>query len=260
MDQYTITPADLTHPNCSFGGIPRDYSAYPVGYLYCAKPFDLPLMTDEEIEAAIKRKDAENSWLDNIRDKGMFGQRIPSRDQNGKGYCWAHSSTSACLLVRARDNQPYADLSAYAVACIIKGYRDQGGWGSESLEFIADRGIPTSKTWPQQSMSQSNDNAATWAEAKKYIVTEWMDGEPRNARQEATALCNDLPCVVDHNFWSHSIASCRVIRWGPNGRDFKKRIWNSWSDSWKNGGMGDLEGSQAPADGLIIPRVIYASA
>lgn len=254
-----LTAADFAPPpGQSLGLIPRDYATHPVGYLACAKPFDLPLMTDDEIEACIRQKDADNSWLDNVRDRGMFGQPIPSRDQNGKGYCWAHSSTSAALLVRARDNQPYADLSAYAVACIIKQYRDEGGWGAESLEFIASRGIPTSEFWPQQSMSSGNDKPATWENAALHKFAEWMDLEPRNARQYATCLCNDIPVVSDYNWWGHSVCSCRLISWG-GGRNLKSRIWNSWGDSWKANGMGDLVGSQALPDGQIAPRVISAS-
>ncbi len=258
-DPYLIGPNDLTHPGCARGGIPRDYSAYPVGYLACAKPFDLTLKTDDEIEADIIRKNAENSWLDCVRDKGNFGQRIPSRDQNGKGYCWKHSGTSANLLVRARDNMPYVDLSAYAGACMIKNFRDEGGWGSEGVDWCADKGDPSSQFWPQQSMSRANDNPATWANAALHKIVEWMDGDPRNIRQLATALCNDLPVVTDFNWWSHSVCACRLIAWGPNGKNLRIRIWNSWGDSWKAAGMGDLEGSQAIPDGIVVPRVLVAS-
>ena len=43
-------------------------------------------------------------------------------------------------MARAKDNQPYADLSAYAIACIIKGYADEGGWNGESMQFLRERG------------------------------------------------------------------------------------------------------------------------
>jgi len=254
-----ITAQDLVHPGFVTGGQPRNYATHPVGYLACAKPFDLPLMTDDEIEAAIKRKDADSSWLSQIRDRGMFGGRIPSRDQNGRGYCWMHSGVSAVLLCRARDNQPYADLSAYAGACIIKQFRDQGGWGSEGIEFMAERGIPTSEFWPQKSVARANDNPQTWANAAKYKITEWMDLDPRNVRQLATCLCNDIPVVTDFNWWGHSVCACRLKRWN-GGRNILITIWNSWADSWKEYGMGDLEGNQAIPDGQIAPRVIYAAA
>lgn len=169
--------------------------------------------------------------------------------------CWAHSSTSACLLIRALNNQPYADLSAYAVACIIKGYRDEGGWGAESLEWIAQNGIPTSEFWPQQSMSRSNDNPAMRENAKLHRVTEWMDMEPRNVDQLVTCLLQNIPVVIDLNWWAHSVCAMDLVSISP----FRIRIWNSWGDSWSEAGTGILEGNRAIPDGMIAPRVLVAS-
>ncbi len=254
-------------PNVHFGLIPRDYSTHPVGHYKSIPPlFGVPMMTDDEIEAAIVRKNADHSWLSDLRLVGMFGQPIPSRDQNGKGYCWAHSSVSANLLIRARDNQPYADLSAYAIACIIKGYRDEGGWGAESVDWQVANGCPTSKTWPQQSMSRSNDNAAMRAEAALYKPTGvWADMQPNDNRALATCLCKDDPVVFDSNRWSHSICACRLIAWGPNGRNLKVQIWNSWGDDWRSGtnepGMGILPSSDSGAspDGQVALITVRAA-
>lgn len=240
----------------AMGCIPRNYMRCPVGYLPCAKPFDLPLIPESEWQSRLDAQIAAKAQLSDIRNRGMDGKPIPSRDQDGKGYCWAHSSTSACLLVRALNNQPYADLSAYAVACIIKGYQDQGGWGSESLEWIAEHGIPTSKTWPQQSMSRSNDNPAMREEASHYKITEWMDLEPRNKNQLVTCLLLNIPVVIDLNWWSHSVCAMDLVSLNP----FRIRILNSWGDSWSENGTGILEGSRAIPDGQIAPRVLVATA
>ncbi len=172
--------------------------------------------------------------------------------------CWAHSSTSAVTLVRAFNNQPYVPLSAFAVACIIKGFQDEGGWGSESLEFIASRGIPSSQFWPMQSMSRNNDNTQTWENAKLHVCQEWWDLSNDSAtvrKQLATCLLLNIPVVVDMNWWSHSICAVRLVKRDP----FTIRIWNSWSDTWSDGGMGDLTGSKAIPDGAVAPRVMTAS-
>ncbi len=248
---------ELPPPGCTTGLIPRDYSTHPIGHYKSIPPFfGIPMMTDDEIQAAIVRKNAEKSWLSDLRDVGMFGSPIPSRDQNGKGYCWAHSSVSANLLIRARDNQPYADLSAYAIACIIKGYRDEGGWGAESVDWQVANGVPTSKTWPQQSMSRSNDNAAMRAEAALYKpVGVWADMQPNDNRALATCLCKDDPVVVDFNWWSHSVCACRLVSWNP----LSIWIWNSWGDSWSNNGMGVLSGSKASPDGQVALVTVRAA-
>lgn len=239
----------------AMGCIPRNYMKCPVGYLPCAKPFDLPLIPEGEWQTRLDEQKANKAQLSNIRNRGMNGQPIPSRDQNGKGYCWFHSGTSSNLLVRAVNNQPYADLSAYMGACIIKGYRDEGGWGSEGIEFMAQYGVATSKTWPQQSMSRSNDTPEMRAEALHYKITEWMDMEPRNKAQLITCLLLNIPVVVDFNWWSHSVCAMDLVSLNP----FQIRIWNSWGDSWSENGTGILEGSRAIPDGMICPRVIVAS-
>ena len=240
------------------GLIPRNYKTHPVGCYASIPPMTgLKLMTDSEIEAAIRRKNIDASWLSDHRDRGMFGSRIPSRDQNGKGYCWFHSGVSANLLVRARDNQPYADLSAFSGACIIKGYRDEGGWGAEGVEWQQENGCATSKTWPQQSMARSNDTPAMRAEAALYKPTGvWADMQPRDNRALATCLCNNDPVVVDYNWWGHSVCACKLISWNP----FKILIWNSWSDSWSEFGMGELAGGKATPDGQVALMTVRAAA
>ena len=240
-----------------YGLIPRNYETHPVGYLGAlAMPFDLPLIPESEWQSRLDAQKAAKAQLSDIRNRGMGGKPIPSRDQDGYGYCWAHSSVSACLIVRARDNQPYADLSAFAVAAIIKNYRDQGGWGAESLEWIAQNGVPTSTTWPQQSMSRSNDNPTMRADAARHKITEWMDLDPSNVKpQMVTCLLSNIPVVVDYPWWSHSVCAIDLVSISP----FQIRIWNSWGDSWSDNGTGILEGRKAIPDGAIAPRVLEAS-
>jgi hypothetical protein len=379
------------------GLVSRDYSAKPVGHYATIPAFSGKLYTDEEIQAAIKRKDAEKSWLSDLRDVGgPNGKPIPSRDQNGRGYCtlpssrvlmadgsrkpiaevalmdkvvtakgnvgtvkqlhqrdydgemvefwtngrkrlsltpnhevlvagrgyvpagmlsaihhslprddavmhrtremywadqgsrgdrrtgryrgkvcnigvepdnsyvvetvcvhncWAHSSVSAVLLCRARDGQPYADLSAYAVACIIKNYADEGGWGAESADFIAKRGVPTSEFWPQQSVRRSNDNPKTWENAAlNRITVEFADIQPNDDRAMASCLIRDEPVVSDFSWWAHSVCACRLVSWKP----LSIWIWNSWG-AWSNNGMGILSGSKASADGMVGVSLVRAA-
>lgn len=240
----------------SRGAVERDYESHPVGCYASIPAMDMPLMTDDEIQAAIIRKNAEKSWLSDLRMVGMYGQMIPSRDQNGQGFCWNYSGTSANLLVRARDNQPYADLSAHAGACIIKGYRDQGGWGAEGVDWAVANGCPTSKTWPLQSMSRSNDTPAMRAEAAMYKPTGiWKDMHPNDDRALATCLCKNDPVVVDYNWWSHSVCACRLISWNP----LSIWIWNSWGDGWSDHGFGLLSGKKASPNGQVALITVRAA-
>lgn len=245
-------------PGQGMGLIPRDFAQHPVGSLMYAKPFDLPLMTDEEIEAGIREQEANQSSLQHLREKAANGSRMPSYDQNGQGFCWAYSSTCAASLARVAAGLPYVRLSAHKVGCFVKGYRDQGGWNGESVAHIAEQGVPSEEFWPAKSMSRSNDTPAMRENAALHKITEWMDLDDGGAnlkRQLATALLNNLPVAADFNFWSHSVCLVRVMSWNP----FKVRLWNSWGDSWSDAGMGDLEGGRASPNGAIAVRVVRAS-
>jgi hypothetical protein len=238
------------------GLMPRNFATHPVGYGAYAPAFDIDLIPESEWQDRLDEQIKNKAQLSDIRNTGMGGKPIPSRDQDGYGYCWAHSSTSAALLIRALNNEPYADLSAFAVACIIKNYRNQGGWGAESLEFIAERGIPTSEFWPQKSVSRANDNPKTWENAARHKFTEWMDLDPRDMKRQLVAcLLLNIPIVSDFSWWTHSVCSVDLVSLSP----FRTRIWNSWSDSWSSNGMGILEGKRAIPDAAIAPRVMTAS-
>lgn len=287
---------DVAHPVLNEGVkglIPRDYSTHPVGCYAAAPPFDMPTIDPSEFASRVADLEATKSRLSDMRDTGMYGARIPSRDQNGRGYCWKHSGTSAMLLCRARDNQPYADLSAYAGACIIKNYRDQGGWGAEGVDWCMNIGDPTSEFWPQQATNPKYDTPAMRANAHLHRFTEgfWDLNAAQYDRkltwnQFATCLLLRIPVVSDFNWWGHSVCAADLVNgntqrmttraesgklatpeefesiWGVNtvAGGFGVRIWNSWSDSWSSAGMGVLTGSRAIPDGAVAPRVVTASA
>ncbi len=233
------------------GYIPRDRTAHPEGCLGALAPaFDLEIIPESDWSKWIAKQESDQSSCQHFRNISMNGSPIPSRDQNGKGYCWGHSGTSCALAVRARQALPYADLSAYAVCCIIKGYRDEGGNGIDGIQFQAERGIPTSQFWPQQSMSRSNDNPQTWANAALNKIGKWLEcsGDDNTRRlQVATASLLGYPVIADYNWWSHSVMFARLV--APN----KGRIWNSWGDSWSDNGMGDLaENHMWPDDAWVL--------
>ncbi len=286
--QQYIAPRD---PNAqgTHGLKPRDYTTHPVGFYAFAPAFTLPLVNDSDVSKMIADQKAAGARLSDFRNVGNAGQPIPSRDQNGRGYCWAHSGVSAHLAARAKAGLPYEDLSAYAVACIIKGYADEGGWGAEGVEFQATRGCPTSKTWPQQSTSRSNDKPETWTEAAKFKYVTWMDLDDSGSnvrRQLITALLHNCPTVVDYNWWSHSICALDLVDgptqfgvtraesgkllelpefeivWGVNTdmQGLGIIIWNSWGDSWSENGTGALTGSKAIPNGAVACLVTTAAA
>lgn len=254
------------------GLIPRDYDEHPVGCYGSAPPYsidDMPLIDWAVMPEMIREMETKKSRLSDIRRRGNNGQPIPSLDQNGQGYCWAYSTTSCVQLLRAVANMPYVPLSAHSVACVIKNFRDQGGWGAASLDFYTTRGCVPQSLWPAKSMSRQWNTEANWQAAKEFRVTEgWVDLQPAvysrdmSAQQVATCLLNRLPVIGDFNWWGHSVCVMDLVdvypsRAANDPRRYGTRILNSWRDSWGDLGEGVLKDSKAWPDGGAAPRVAW---
>jgi hypothetical protein len=289
FDELTPVEHHDAPDGMSKGLVPRDYEAHPVG-TYGA--IEVPLIDRSEWSERCADKTANQSRISDVRLVGNGGAMIPSQDQNGKGYCWAHDPTGAVMLLRAMNNLPYAPLSAYAVACMIKNFRDEGGWAALALDFIATKGVPDAQYWPMRSMSRANDNPNTWKNALYHRMVEgWVDiAAPQYDRklsfdQIGSLLLSDTPVCGDFNWWGHSVCIMDLVdgnamkdemraesgklmeaaefaeRWGMDAvtGGFGVRIWNSWGDSWSDRGMGVLTGSKAIPDGAVAPRVATVS-
>jgi len=255
----------------SFGLVPRDLNENPIGCYGNVLPWDmdLPTIPRDQWPTLIRQREATKSRLSDIILQGNKGQPIPSLDQGSYGYCWSHSAVGCCEAIRAVSNEPYVPLSAFAVACKIKNFRNQGGWGAQACDFIATNGVPTELIWPRKATNRSLDNPATWEDAAKRKLTEgFMEaGAPYDRDltldQVVSLLLRHIPVVVEYNWWGHSVYACdpvdldsslplsHINRWGL-------RIRNSWTDRWGERGFGILRGRKAIPDGSVAPRVMTA--
>jgi hypothetical protein len=257
------------------GLVPRNYSANPVGSYEGSVTFDalndeLPLVPWEDMPEMIADKVANKSQLGDIRNTA-YGSPYPSLDQNGQGYCWMYSGTAAVMLLRAKANMPYVRLSAHAGACIIKNFRDQGGWGAQGLDRLRSHGQPSVEFWPEKSMNRNNNRPEVWENALLHRVTEGfidLDAAQYDRKlsfqQVLTCLLRNIPVIADFNHWGHSVCLMDAVDVAPNksNRDESRygvRLINSWTDNWGTRGTGVLTGRKAIPDGATAPRAVVVS-
>lgn len=263
---HDSTDNDLIFPQeYGRGLVERDYQLYPRGCYDSVRAINFPLIDPSEYSARIKeRKEQKATFRDLRRRSGPNGGIIPSLDQNGQGYCWGHSATMANMVLRMNMGLPYVRLSAFAVCCIIKNYRDEGGWGALALDFITSRGVPSVAFWPEKSMSREHDKPATWENAALHKVTEgWVDlGSSvydRNlaARQIETLLLLGIPVIGDFAWWGHSV--CLTDLEEVERGSYGYRGINSWTDGWGDQGEFVLQGSKKQTMGATAPRSTVVS-
>lgn len=234
---------------------PRDYAQNPSGCYSVAPTFDTGLVIPQnEWASRLKdQQDAKASLFD-IRQDNY--DTLKSLDQNPYGLCWAFSTTKAIMYTRILMGASPLVLSAWWVAGKIKGWRDQGGWGAASLQYVVQNGVPEMRLCPKY--NSSYDTAETRANAALHKATEWWDGtnnRDQNMRIMVTAFLMGLPPVLDFNWWGHSVCGCRLVSLDPLTID----IDNSWGESMGDKGIYRLVGSKAIPDGIVVPRVSMAA-
>jgi len=278
----------VTHPaHHARGAVPRDFAVDP------------PTMFDPPTGIVLTPR---SDWSRIIADKvagrmqtsdHLLAANIPSTDQNGHGYCWAYSTVGCVIAYRCLSNIPYVKLNPHAVAAIIKGGRDEGGWCGLSAKFLRENGVPAADFWPGHSRDLRHDTPTCRANMKLHKVTEeWVDlnravyDQNLTFEQVASCLLANINCALDFNHWGHSVHGCDLVDggaqrkvtrvasgklaslkefeslWGmknPVTQGYGVRLRNSWTDAWGNLGFGILTGGKAIPDGALAIRVAGAS-
>lgn len=262
---HDTTPTDVTHSkNLARGCIEPDYTMHPeASRLRRVLPSEIKLIPQSEWSDRIKERKRLKSNLSDIRrTHGPGGGMIPALQQNdGRGrwgFCWAHSSTMAHMLLRAVMGLPYVKLSAFMVASIIKNYRDEGAWGALSLDFIEKNGQCTDAEWPELHVDPSLDTPAMRAVAARHkIVADWADttvavyDRSMTEQMGATLLLSGVPVIADYGWWGHSVVLMDWTEIEPGS--FGPVGLNSWGQEWGDHGEFTLQGSRAVPDGAVAP-------
>lgn len=203
----------------------------------------------------------ESEWKDRIADREANGQtnkqlreyhNIPSLDQNGTNYCWAHGPTCCMQLVQVQSGETLRPLSAASIAAPIKNFQNVGGWGEQAISYMAKNGINEVVDWPINKIDRRYYTEQNKEKALLNRVVDWIDLKPKNFNQLVSCLLRGIPCSVAYMWWSHLVTAIDVVL--VDG-EICVLIWNSWSDKWGDRGMSVLRGSKKLPDEAIAPMV-----
>jgi hypothetical protein len=235
------------------------------GFIHSKLPQYVLTVSDTDSLSIVRKKHIEQDLYNgNVYCVTVPNGTVVTR-RNGSvmysGNCWAYASVAALMLARMAANMPYKRLSAHMVGCLVKNYRDEGGWGALALDFMVKNGVADVEHWPEKSMRRSNDTPAMRDNAKLYMPGEIIvDLESPvydrdlNWDQVVSCLLQNFPVAGDFNFWGHAVACIDVLE--IERGDFGILILNSWSDNWNNDspygpGTSVLRGNRARPDNAV---------
>lgn len=228
---------------CGRGYIRRDFVADPL--FSSGRKFDLPLIPRSEWRERIKDQEAGRFRpSDAMRRAG-----VPVKNQRSTSYCWVFAATSCVEQCRALAGLDFVSLSPASVGGPIKDYRNQGGWPTQAIRYIGDRGICPSSVWPDCEILRSLDDPESRALRQGFRLGEWLEfGASFDAL--ATCLLLALPVAVGYNWWSHAVVMLDLV--ALDGQDqFGTRGRNSWGPGYGDDGFFVLTGSKMfPGDGV----------
>lgn len=232
----------------------QDYEERQTGWLDgVGARLDIPLIPESEWKERIEERERKDLTNRAVRES----YSIPSLDQNGYPYCWAHGPTQAMCYWQVKAGEPKRQFSAISVAAPVKNFAKVGGWGDQALAYIAENGINYADDWPINAHDRRYFNAENKAKAKENRVTEWWDLKPRDFPELVTCLLNGFPVSVAYNWWRHLVCAIDVV---VKGGEVCVLIDNSWGSRWGDNGLSVLCGSKKYADEAIALRVQNARA
>ena len=227
-------------------------------YVYgdAAKAFPASLLIPQsEWQARIQEMEERKTRVSDVINLAGF----PCKNQQQTNFCWGNAPVHVLEIRRLVQNQEPVILSPASVCAPINGFRNQGGWGKQALEWIVANGAVPVEHWPANAIDRRYYTAENKQLALDYRVDEWWELRPRNLNELMSCLLRRFPIAVGLNWWSHEVSFIDPM-W-VNGAP-AVRFRNSWGMDWPNAGAAGysvLQGSRMLPDDAVAPGSALAT-
>ena len=236
------------------GRIERDLSKEPFGSNPACVPFDVKLIPRNEWAERIQEMERKKSRLTDLCDV----MRVPVKNQQQTNYCWINAPVHCLEILRAIAGQKYVELSPASVGGPIKRYRNEGGWGTEGLRYIAEHGVVPVSLWPANAIDDQYDTAECQKARNRFQIQEWYELDANNFDQVMTCLFFGIPVAIGLSWWGHEVTAMAPVK--LDGRDnFGIVIDNSWGIDWGEKGRSVLTENKATPNDAVAPFAAEAS-
>lgn len=219
---------------------------------YSAMPPSM-LVPRHEWQARIEEMEATKTRVSDL----IVQANLKVKNQLQTNYCWIFAPAHAVEVARMIQGQRVISLSPASAGAQIKNYRNEGGWGVEGLQWIADHGLVPSALWPDTAIQRSYATADNKAAAREFRATEWDVLQPKSIDEMVSCLFHRKTVPIGLNWWGHEVLAVDPV-W-LNG-SIAIRIRNSWGDipDFPNG-FGILQGRKMIPDDSVCLRSTTAS-
>ena len=162
--------------------------------------------------------------------------KIPSKDQDGLGYCWVYASTATVETCRAIQGQAYVSLSPESVGGPLTGWRNQGGNGIDALDQLTKVGACANSFMDAPNSLHSSRWKKGWEAdcANHKITVSWTSISSFD--EVITALLLRLPVSIGLDWWGHQVLLTDPAILPGGGYGVVMR--NSWGEDWPTQGAG----------------------
>jgi hypothetical protein len=203
------------------GYVPRDYDRHPVGSYKGGRKFPDALRYDEkQLREIFREQEAKKTSLRHIQDRSPRALASAIPDQL---LLVLRRRRSPSMLIRVCANLPFVRLSPFSVACPIKNFRNNGGWGTQALAYMVEHGVAAEEFWPMETPEMSSAECeranmaairngrqyfeSSRANAAEHKITEFFDVGDRDWNAKLSLLARRIPVPCGYSWMGHEMTS-----------------------------------------------------